>query len=1042
MFEINRLRNVICTCRGLCFALAVISVMSTASHAQQDEEVKELETVTVTGSRRVIQNAIDIKRNATAIVDGLSASDIGDLPALSIGEALESITGAASHRENGGATEISIRGLGPFLSSTVFNGREATNGSGDRSVNFSQFPSELITKIAIYKTQDASLIEGGVAGQIQLETLKPLDFGQERYQVDIKTNLNPDQQDVSDSMAGEYGYRVTGSYVDQFSFDNGNKLGVAVGVQVSDISQPEQEVRSNSPTGSSHRACLADPNDATVDPTDNREPDRRAYGRGFSNASRTNDDCEDYAGRGDSVNYGGDNGTGYDTRVDVDSPDPTMPFVPDLGRPFVLIPNERSYRQNDTHDTRNSVFAALQYQPSPQWDLNFDAQWSERTQAEDRHDFGFVNFRRNTRNVTYDSLSITSQGATTTFATDTMLEARGETYDRTEEYIGVGFDVSFTPQEGTKFLADLSFSETTRTEHQFLIRTQTDDRYRVSWERHSSDAGSFTIRGANPNDHSLFINRYRARIDSDLDRRNTVTALRFDIEQAVQIGALNRIDTGVRISSQEYYSLAGGRTNLELRNDRDSPGNQTSVPQQDGVTAITNLNTSCRLPFQEGDEFLASIRKRPLFTIVDSNGRTVSTTNSWASFDTVCMVKGVVEAFGAETVFPKLVPDSSTIDVTEDTTAVYVQANYETLYNDVPIRGKIGVRILNTQVESIGLRTELSINRDDPQNLHIVDSGRLIQTNVGKHDYTTILPSFSFVADIADNRVIRGGLFRGLSRADPADMGYSRSFVQVNDDLSGITNVQDLISEANGSGNPAYDPLVSWNYDVSFEWYPDEDTILALGLYYKNFVGGFQNVRKMETFHVDGENFTVPITVTETNKDRSTLVGIEVTASHRFKNLPEHLDGLGFKLSTNLANSDFEFQDSNYGVRGFVDLNGQFDKTNEAIVKPGNIPGFSELTISGQLYYQKGDFDGSIIYKYRSKYFQPYTSNGTRLRYVGDVGVWEARASYEVSEEVELTFSAINIFDAPKTQYFYTDDNLGEVNVYGPRVFFGARARF
>ena len=62
------------------------------------------------------------------------------------------------------------------LSATTFNGRMATNGSGDRSVNFSQFPSELMNKLAIYKTQDASLIEGGVAGLIELETLRPLDY--------------------------------------------------------------------------------------------------------------------------------------------------------------------------------------------------------------------------------------------------------------------------------------------------------------------------------------------------------------------------------------------------------------------------------------------------------------------------------------------------------------------------------------------------------------------------------------------------------------------------------------------------------------------------------------------------------------------------------------------------------------------------------------------------------------------------------------------------------------------------------------------------
>ena len=90
--------------------LGLITVASGAF--AQDDEIEE---IIVAGSRATIQSTINIRRDATTIVDGLSATDIGDLPALSIGEALESITGAASHRENGGATEISIRGLGPFL---------------------------------------------------------------------------------------------------------------------------------------------------------------------------------------------------------------------------------------------------------------------------------------------------------------------------------------------------------------------------------------------------------------------------------------------------------------------------------------------------------------------------------------------------------------------------------------------------------------------------------------------------------------------------------------------------------------------------------------------------------------------------------------------------------------------------------------------------------------------------------------------------------------------------------------------------------------
>lgn len=226
------------------------------------------------------------------------------------------------------------------------------------------------------------------------------------------------------------------------------------------------------------------------------------------------------------------------------------------------------------------------------------------------------------------------------------------------------------------------------------------------------------------------------------------------------------------------------------------------------------------------------------------------------------------------------------------------------------------------------------------------------------------------------------------------------------------------------------------------DWYPNDDTILAATIYAKDFKGGFENATTSETFTIDGQQITVPVTLLSTNEDTSSLIGLELTASHRFQNLPDYLDGLGFKVSLNLADSDFEFEDSNYGDQGFRDANGNFVQTAIGIVEPGNIPGFSDTTFSGQLYYQKGDFDGSVIYKYRSDYFQPYTSNGTRLRYVGDVGVWEARASYELTDNVKLTGSAINLFDAPKEQYFYTDDNLGEVNYYGPRIFFGVRAKF
>ena len=226
-------------------ASGAVSAQETDQPNNSTDEV--LEEVVVVGTRGTIQRSIDLKRNSTTIVDGLSAEEIGDIPALSIGAALETITGATSHRENGGATELSVRGLGPFLGTTVVNGREATNGGGNRAVNFSIFPSEMFNQIAIHKTQSAEYIEGAVSGQVHLDTKKPLDYGKRLAQAVVKLAHSPDESNIEGGQ--EYGSRATAAYIDQFDFDNGARLGVSLGVQVRDETNPEQEYQTTSGGG-------------------------------------------------------------------------------------------------------------------------------------------------------------------------------------------------------------------------------------------------------------------------------------------------------------------------------------------------------------------------------------------------------------------------------------------------------------------------------------------------------------------------------------------------------------------------------------------------------------------------------------------------------------------------------------------------------------------------------------------------------------------------------------------------------------------------
>ena len=133
--------------------------------------------IVVTGARATQRTSIELKRNATVVVDGLVSDEIGATPDNSVGDTLERIAGVSADRFKGNANELSVRGLGPTLSFATFNGREVSTAGGDRSVAFQQFPSELVNGVLVYKTQQADFLEGGVGGVIELRSIKPLDYG-------------------------------------------------------------------------------------------------------------------------------------------------------------------------------------------------------------------------------------------------------------------------------------------------------------------------------------------------------------------------------------------------------------------------------------------------------------------------------------------------------------------------------------------------------------------------------------------------------------------------------------------------------------------------------------------------------------------------------------------------------------------------------------------------------------------------------------------------------------------------------------------------
>ena len=955
---------------------------------------EQMEQIEVTGTRATTRTSIQVKRSFDSIVDALAAEDIGDIPALSIGEAIETLPGASSHRDQGGATEISIRGMGPFLGSTVINGREATNGSGDRSVNFSQFPSELFSKIRIFKSQEARLIEGGVSGQIQLDTIKPLDFGKQRLQIALKGNYHPGNGNIENNVRN-FGSRITVSYVDQFEADLLGNIGVSLGYQKRLTTNPEQEYRSSS----QWRACRAEPNDPT-------------------GIFRTDaDNC-------DRGNVG---------LVDLNV-DPETGVAPDADSRFLFVPGSRSYRQNITDDDRESLFAAIQWQPTDSIDINFDVQVSDRTFTEDRNDLVFAEQRRITPGITAENLMFNTAGDVTVFANEQRIETNSTYQERIEDYIGGGLNLAFDLSERLRLTIDGSYSKTERQENIIQTRLQSDD---VDIFGNPTPAGSdriftsianpgtgsevplVTVRNFDVTNPDLFSNAARVRADLNQLRENTIAAVRADLEYKPEIDFLTRIRAGVRFSELGFKSFPRVRDEFD----------------DFGTAATREANLACRNEnFPESGFLDGPSGGQDLVTNIDDNDSTISSGSTYASFRARCLAR---ELIGTLPGIPLEEPTVSNVDVTEQTIAGYLQADFFDVLFGKPIGGNIGLRVVNTNVESTGLRTTFT-TRQGEQGL-LLDQDQDNFTSVeGGSSYTEFLPSANFVMDLTDTVVSRLAVFRALSRPEPSAMGFGRTLSFANDDNA--QTISDFVGSAQANGNPNLEPLTSWNFDIALEWYPNQDSLLAGVFYFKRFIGGFENAQTVETFQIDGQDVEANVTTQQTDENASNLYGIELSSAHTFSYLPSVLSGLGVRLNVNLAVSDFEFEDGTFGEA--VIFNNGVEGQRVGIVEPANLFGFSSAVVSGQLFYGIGDLDLQFIVKHRSQYFQQFISTPGFIRYIDDNTVFEARATYKLTDNFTLRAEALNVLNEPRRHFNPTVANLAEVNSYGSRLFLGLRAKF
>ncbi|KMT64485.1 TonB-dependent receptor [Catenovulum maritimum] len=691
-------------------ALLVNSILLPSAYAAETENKdEEIETIVVSGIAQSYRNAINDKRAAPTIVDSLSSSDIGALPDLSVAETLERITGVTGDRFKGNASEISIRGLGPFLGMSTVNGRAISSGSGNRSVAFSQFPSELVNGVTVYKAQTADLLEGGVSGLIDLKTIRPADYGKERLQAEIKLNYNPYQAKLNDDDG--VGHKTSFSYTNTLDTDLG-ELGFAFGYAGGKTSSPEESYN----TSSTLRDCNSD-----------------YLSDGGSNCS-----------------FKDDNTAAKDGKA--------------LNGDYYYISNLFYYRQMESIEDRDAAIVALQWKPNDSIDINIDGQWSNRNYFEDRHDLYFDDGRRRIHDWTTNE-----EHALTSYSGESRISSYGEYRVRDEEYKGVGFNLEWQVNDSLKVTADAAYSGTERYQDTTYARFRSN-RLFYQWEAGDNQsfaniknvytdkndpAGSSVDWLTEIQDLSFFSGDSEARTYR-FDIKDTINSYKLDAVYTLEDGFFSTINLGMASSSHKHLNYQEERLSqgtpsadrpakiaaLEEQCQIDWPQKDYGEDANSPVTQWATFDTKCGHSLLLGDTVLAPDPKAPTAGDIDLV-EDVTSIYALTNFVTTIGDKYLTGNFGVRYV---------TTDVTSKSirTAYDVETDQDGFVSITP-NNEIEYNVYKNSYSNILPSLNLSLELDDDlilrgavfagisrPDMWYMGAGRNMNINTNDEQYTTV----------------------------------------------------------------------------------------------------------------------------------------------------------------------------------------------------------------------------------------------------------------------------------------------------------------
>ncbi len=1051
--------------------LAMSAMIATPALAQDKDQAEDAEEVApaedegniiiVDGFRQSLENAQNIKRNADTFVDAVSAEDIGALPDRSVAEALQRIPGVNIGRfENPSdpdrfsveGTGVIVRGL-PFVRSEL-NGRDIFSATGGTVLSFNDVSPELLGRVEVFKNVTADMIDGSIAGTVNLVTRKPLDNRGTRLSGSVEGNIG----DLAEEWSG--GFSLLGSTT--MDTDNGS-LGIQIGYTQSELV-------------------------SRTDASQVTDPCFRA------------DTLDGPCFRTTGVN---DQGVGDPTGFDASN-------FPPPGS--VIVPKGAGVRTTELERDRKAWSAVLQYE-SPARDFLITFEWlRSETQFETDenallalvNDDGLFPVEAAGSTWQFDSNGVFQSGV--------LSQRIGDAYANPFGRGGIPLE-SLRFQRGTDattqdFSLDIDWEITDRFRINFEAQKIESDLRRDSVIGVMSSWANIDLDLTGKTPQVSFIAPPGAEADYFSSGANTYYWFLLDsIERNEGELESYRVDAEYDISDEGFFKSArfGARwaerdrvtrnTNFSTWGNLSAPwaGRAGCAPWGQGPgcgqgpgpfvpswAGFTPGRYYTGLPGQENaiaggvftDEFPSASALRSPFADGFQRGNAPTPIPGGSAFffggDDLLgeYLDGTSKAqaqainvlsqtpnpfFGVQgrsftnsitgdvtACDPFCPPEVS--DIAEVTQAAYGRIDFGTDFgNGWNLEGNFGARYVETEVRTGGLigfpngaffddplgggngdgvvqQSEIveSCNRTPPGqsvpafcSLSAARQTEFAQAFTGEiiNDDRSItfdhwLPSFNARLDTGDGLLFRAAVSKGISRPD---LSLFTSGGGIGDNTGTLLANGTLETGALFSlntGNRNIRPVESWNYDLSVEWYFDDVGSLTVSGFVKD-IDGIVNSGVDLVNYVSPSGLSLDVEVNgPVNAGGGTLKGVEVGYQQTYDFLPGLLSGFGSQLTYTyvdggqFGNSDV---DSNQGL--FSGL------------QP--LAGISEHTVNATLFYEKGPLSARTAYNWRSEFlitardsifpFSPIWQEAT--------GQLDASIFYSVTDYLKLGVQGVNLLD-------------------------------